>query len=478
MTAMTRQQYLRARRQMRGFLLVWTFITLTIGLATFLAIYFTYSPPTGDDAETPIVPGAPAESVVLQVTPLPTSTPTNTPPATATPPPTVEAQIAEDVPSTEPPTPTTAPTPRPVDNKAFQVGIQVQHSLDLNPDNQDGYFNTVANGLGLGWVKFQVSWELVEPERGQYDWSKLDLVTASAQRFGIKLMTSIVAAPKWAREPGVNLDSHGPPANNQDFVNFIRLMLERYPGSIHAMEIWNEMNLDREWTSTRGLSAANYTALLRDVYSAVKAIDPGIIIISGALSPTGLDNGIQAIDDFRYAEQMIQAGALNYLDCFGAHHNGINFPALRRYNEGYNDPTAIFRGPFDNPHHSWSFRSTLEGYAQRITNSGSDKKLCLTEFGWPSAEDLEGYPPGFEFAQDNTLAEQSQWTIEALTFMEESNFVWLAFIWNLNYGPQAGWSKDNDNVVYSFIGPNWHYRPVSDAVREWQADYLARTGQN
>ncbi len=478
MTTVTRQQYLRARRQMRGFILVWTFITLSVGLSTFLAIYFTYTPPGNADTGTPFVPGAPAQAVVMQVTPLPTNTalptalPTNTLPAT------VEAQAAATLPATEPPTPTIKPTLRPVDNKNFQVGIQVQHSLDFNKENNDGYFRSVGNDLNLRWVKTQVSWELIEPERDVYDWSKMDLIVPSTQLFDIKLMTSIVAAPKWAREPGVNLEEHGPPANNQDFVSFVLKMIERYPGSIHAIEVWNEMNLDREWTSTRGLSALNYTALLRDVYTAVKAVDPGIIIISGALSPTGLDNGINAIDDFRYTEQLIQAGALNYMDCYGAHHNGINFPALRRYDEGYNDPTAIFRGPFDNPHHSWSFRSTLEGYAQRIRNSGSDKKLCLTEFGWPSAEGLEGYPPGFEFAQDNTLAEQAQWTTEALSFMEESDFVWLAFIWNFNYGPLAGWSKDNDNVVYSLIGPGFNFRPAYDAIRDWQAAYLERSGQN
>jgi hypothetical protein len=53
--------------------------------------------------------------------------------------------------------------------------------------------------------------------------------------------------------------------------------------------------------------------------------------------------------------------------------------------------------------------------------------------------------------------------------MEEWGFVKLAFIWNFNYGPQAGWDTNNDNVPYSFIGPDWQFRPVYDAVIEWQA---------
>jgi hypothetical protein len=36
------------------------------------------------------------------------------------------------------------------------------------------------------------------------------------------------------------------------------------------------------------------------------------------------------------------------------------------WNEGYNDPTAVFRGPLDNPHHSWSFKSTIWDYYTKV----------------------------------------------------------------------------------------------------------------
>ena len=43
--------------------------------------------------------------------------------------------------------------------------------------------------------------------------------------------------------------------------NFVAAILKRYPGSIHAIEIWNEQNIDREWTSINGLSATDYVKL-------------------------------------------------------------------------------------------------------------------------------------------------------------------------------------------------------------------------
>jgi hypothetical protein len=100
----------------------------------------------------------------------------------------------------------------------------------------------------------------------------------------------------------------------------------------------------------------------------------------------------------------------------------------------------------------------------------------VTEFGWPVTEDLGGSPAGFEFAQDNTLEEQAQWIPQAMTNMEEWGFVWIAYIWNFNYGPQAGWATDNDNVPYSLIGPEFSFRPAYDAIREWQRAYLERAG--
>lgn len=485
------------RKQIRGFVIIWTAITFIMGLSTFLAIYFNYSPNVlfDDDSNRPIplnassnngddgVNAGAAVVVLPSISPQPSLTPTNIPPTATTDLAAQQAQAATDIPSaTEPPTatplpPTAIPTLLPVEDESFEVGIQVEQSPDFNPENQDGWYNSVSNDLGMTWVKQQIRWELMEEEQGEINWAVLDLVVPSAEKFGIKLMLSVVTAPDWSREPGVYLERHGPPADPQVFADFIGKILTRYPGKIHAIEVWNEMNIDREWTSIYGLSARNYVTMLQTSYETIKSIDPGVIVISGALSPTGLNDGVGAYDDFVYMDQLIAAGMLDYADCVGAHHNGYNVSPDYRYNEIPNDPSAIFRGPFDNPHHSWSFRSTLEGYANRIRSAGQDTKLCVTEFGWPVTEDLGGSPPGFEFAIDNSLDEQARWIPQAMTNMEEWGFVWLAFVWNFNYGPQAGWSTTNDNVPYSLIGPGFSFRPAYDSIRDWKTDFLERTGQ-
>ncbi|GAB5493334.1 MAG: hypothetical protein Phog2KO_35490 [Phototrophicaceae bacterium] len=481
----TQTQARQTRRQVRGFVLIWTFITLAMGMATFLAIYFAYQPQIEVSAQTVADNSSNntggAVVVIESQTPLP-ATNTSVPVVanTSIPEPTeaevvAVAQANTEIPATDIPAPTDLPAPTfvpPDEDETFRVGIQIQVPPDLNPDVMNGWYRSTQQ-MNINWTKIQVRWEFIEEVQGEYDWASLDLALAGARAFGIHPMLSIVTAPDWTRqtgsEAGISLDRHGPPSDNADYVNFVRAIFERYPGEVYAIEVWNEQNLDREWTSMQGLRASNYVSLLRDTYNMVQEVSPGTIVISGALSPTGLDDGIGAIDDFRYMQQMIDFGMLDYADCVGAHHNGYNIGPLVPFDNVPNDPTASFRGPFDNAHHSWSFRSTLDGYITRIRNAGSDKKLCITEFGWAVTEDLSGTPRGFEFADDNTLEEQATFFVEALEDMSSGDDVWLAFIWNLNYGPQAGWDPTNDNVPYSLIGPDNTFRPAYDAIRDWNA---------
>lgn len=461
-------------RQLRMFVLVWIGITFIMGACTFFAIFWVLGETgivAGSDRNFALPTSPPTVAAVIPTT-IPTQAPAVVPPTDV---PTENAQaVAQAATATEAPTQGPTLTPLPVSNKSFQPGIQVQASPDLNPENQDLWMREVSQKLGFGWFKQQVRWELIEPQKGQFDWAMLDMVMPSKNQFGLNVMMSIVTAPDWAREPGANLEKHGPPANNADYVNFVTAILNRYPGQVQAIEVWNEQNIDREWSSAKGLKAENYVALLRDTYTAVKAIDPGIIIISGALSPTGFNDGVGAWDDYIYLDQLISAGMLNYMDCLGVHHNGYNIGPNIPWDNVPPDPTASFRGPFDNPHHSWSFYSTLQTYAKKVALAGGEQKLCVTEFGWASTEDLGGYPAGFEFANDNTLQEQADNIVEALNLMDEWGFVWLAFVWNFNYGPQAGWATDNDNVPYSIVGKDWKFRPAYDAIIKWSQERKAQ----
>jgi hypothetical protein len=460
-----RQRQQMHRRQVRYFAIAWTGITLLLGAATFVAVYaatgaLAAEPTVGSGSLLPL-PAAESGVLVAQITatPFPTFPPPEQAQPTQEPPPPVIVVA----------TPAVQPTVPPIRDLDFDLGIAVQKNPD--PNVYKLWVEMARDQLRLNWVKSQVVWRDTERVKGQIDWSDLDVSLTLLSEAGVKVLLSITKAPDWARDPGARIvaDVHdGPPANPQDFADFLSALLQRHSGKIHAIEVWNEINIDREWTTNPpAIDARRYVQLLQVAYNTIKSIDPNIIVISAGLAPTGANIPGAVTDDFIYMDQLIAAGMLNFVDCVGAHHNGLNVPPNQDWNNlPERNPPARFRGPWANPHHSWSFKSTLEGYANRIRAAGSDKKLCVTEFGWPSVEDLQGrgqLRDGFGFAADNTLQDQANFTVQAIELMQQWGFVRLAILWNLNYGAQAGWNIGGavgDNVPWSILGPNFQPRPV------------------
>jgi hypothetical protein len=379
----------------------------------------------------------------------------------------------------------TLPTPTPVPADAtpvsdlpplewgdFGYGIAVQGVIPVAGDYTYS-MRQVTDHLGFGWVKQQLRWDDVyHDEDGEPNWGLYDPVVDAADELGLKLLLSVVDAPPWTRDYIGDDPLAAPPADLSLYADFVGELVDRYDGKVHAIEIWNEQNLKREWNTTEGLNPERYVEMLRLAYQAIKSRNPDILVISGALSPASnfpdpdTPNRYLAKDDFEYLQGMIAAGALDYADCVGAHHNGINMPPDVAWDEGYDDPTASFRGPFDNPHHSWSFKSTLWNYHTMVQEAGYNKPLCLTEFGWASAEGWPEVAQGFEFAWDNTLAEQAEWDVEAFHLMRQWGFVHLAFLWNLDYWQKGGIGMTDPNAPYSIIDDKGIARPAFDALRE------------
>jgi hypothetical protein len=349
--------------------------------------------------------------------------------------------------------------PWPVD--AFGYGIQ-SHAVVGDPAYA---MEAIHDQLGLEWVKVQLEWPLVQPDPETYQWFFYDGLVDEASKKGLNLMFSVVGSPAWTRAAG---GENGPPDDFSHYTNFLNELMNRYPGKIQAIEVWNEQNLDREWAMPEGLSPERYVEFLAQSYKTIKANDPNIMVISGALAPTGIHDGVTSYDDFLYIDEALAAGMLAYADCVGAHHNGYNIGPNVGFEEAPADPeaaTAIFRGPFDNPHHSWSFKTTVDTYADKVQAIDPEKKLCVTEFGWASSEGYDTFPQGFEFAQDNTLEEQAQFITEAFEQMRESGDVWLAFLFNFDFGNKGNGPTD-DPVPYSIIDTSGIPRPSFGAVAE------------
>jgi hypothetical protein len=355
-----------------------------------------------------------------------------------------------------------APGPRPPwPADSFGYGVQ-SHAVVGDPAQTMGQ---ISKQLNTEWVKVQLEWPLVQSDPETFQWFFYDGVVDEASNHGLRLMFSIVGAPPWSRAAG---NENGPPDDYNVYAAFLTELLNRYPDQIHAIEVWNEQNLDREWATDQGLSPASYVEFLSLAHGAIKAIDSNIIVISGALAPTGIHDGVTSYDDFLYLDEALAAGMLKYADCVGVHHNGYNIGPDVPFDQTNADPkaaTAIFRGPFDNPHHSWSFRTTVDTYAQKVQAIDPNKKLCVTEFGWGSNEGWDTYPPGFEFFQDVSLEEQAQFITQAYQQMHDSGATWLAFLHNFDFGNKGNGAMD-ETVYYSIVDGKGAPRPAFGAVAD------------
>jgi uncharacterized protein YraI len=197
-----------------------------------------------------------------------------------------------------------------------------------------------------------------------------------------------------------------------------------------AIEVWNEMNIDREWR-TGMINPAIYVNLLAKSYSAIKQANPGTIVISGALAPTGAEGAFgtdRVWNDDRYYRGMAAAGAGRYADCIGVHYNeGIVGPLQTRGDPRDNYPTRYF--------------STMLARAMRPFGG---KQACFTELGYLTPEGYGQLPGGFAWAQNTTVAQQAAWLAQAAVRASGSR-VRLMIIFNVDFtyfgeDPQAGYA--------------------------------------
>ena len=377
--------------------------------------------------------------------------------------PTAAAYPAQPVATETPAPPTATPEPEypvytgPPLNRD-DIGIQIYlHRQDVRDLLRH------LEALDVGWVKAQVSWKLHEPRPGEYNeelFGELDRLIEGADGQNVKVLLSVSKAPEWSR-PTTEMD--GPPSDYALFEGFMRYLATRYTGKVAAYELWNEPNLQREWNGTP-LNAADLVELTRRGAAGVRAVDPAARIISAGPATTGINDGVNAIDDRVYFGGMLAAGVAEFVDGAGVHPYGwANPPDARAV-----DATQVSSS--HNNHPSFFFADTLEEYHELLVAAGAEAiPLWPTEFGWGSFEGLvtdtgepASPPPGSEFMADNSEWEQAVYTLRAFELAHGWEWVGPMFLWNLNFTKALG--PEFQEVGYSLLRHDESRRPVYRAL--------------
>lgn len=271
----------------------------------------------------------------------------------------------------------------------LSIGINSIRGLDASALSETfrGYAAT-----GTRWVRVDLDWSVIQaagPE--SYDWSEMDAYVALANELGLRLLPVVSFAPRW-------LDGGVAPANAgaiAAYTDFLRAAIARYqPRGIRSWEIWNEPNLAGFWAPTPDPAA--YTRLLIAAYAAVKAADPGAIVISGGLSPapgTGPAGGpvvyFAAVD---FLTKVYEAGGGGGFDALGFH--PYSWPRM---------PDTWL---------PWSGWSMMEGPIRSLMTENGDgaKQIWLTEYGAPTGgEGVSEADQAEMLARAVSLARNAPW---------------------------------------------------------------------
>jgi hypothetical protein len=313
---------------------------------------------------------------------------------------------------------TTIPSPPvPKGLAGFELGGHIRTTDFLDP----------MKTMGMTWVKIQV----VMPG-GAPDLSQLINTVHSK---GMKILIGAIGDRSRA-------------SDGEYHKEFARQVAALAAQGADAIEIWNEPNLDREYGgSGHGqVSSENYVDMLQKAYTAIKAANPGTTVIGGANAPTGYFGGncsAAGCDDDQFLARMAAAGASNYMDCMGAHHNG----SMVGPDQTSGAPTGI--------HYSWYFQGT---FAVTYNAFGGRVPICWTELGYVTGEGIGALPSGFSWGSSTTLDNQAQWLARAVQLSRSSGKVRLMIIWNMDFrqwdaDPQAGFSIFRPNGECRACGP-------------------------
>ncbi len=179
-----------------------------------------------------------------------------------------------------------------------KVGIHTRLTDEVEPWKIKRTWEMVRE-MGSPWAVEYFPWAYVEPKAGRQDWAHSDLVMAHAQRQGIKVIARLGFVPEWAR-PKETTPLYLDEAHFADFGRYAAAFAARYADSVEHIIIWNEPNLALEW-GFEPPDPVKYTQMLRVVYPMIKAANPNVQVLAGALAPTNAPAGSdEAMNDLDF----------------------------------------------------------------------------------------------------------------------------------------------------------------------------------
>ncbi len=308
------------------------------------------------------------------------------------------------------------PVPQPTSAQPTPIG-----TFELGGQVDSFAYPDLMRQAKMTWVKRQVRYSLGDAPDGQAG------AINQAHSQGFRVLLSVVGN-------AAQLGSGGTGYMDQ-YAGYLAGLARLGPD---AIEVWNEQNLDREWPQGQ-INPTTYTQMLQKAYTSIKGANASVMVISGALAPTGAEGafGVDRVwNDDRYLRGMASAGAASYMDCVGVH-----------YNEGIVSPDQTSGDPRGDNYYTRYYWGMVNTYWGAF---GGAKPLCFTELGYVTPEGLSGpLSAGFAWGQNTTVAQQAQWLGRAAQLSRSSGKVRLMIVWNVDFTTYG----DDPLAGYAIIRP-------------------------
>ncbi|MGB8888930.1 MAG: endo-1,4-beta-xylanase [Candidatus Korobacteraceae bacterium] len=195
--------------------------------------------------------------------------------------------------------------------------ISIARQLDVSQDSPSSTFgihlssagipylaDSVADIWGARWARIFLRWEVVEFERGRYDWRRIDelvdlYLSQHMQILGVLGET----APKWAAPSGAETEA----AFNQ----FVKAAVEHLQNKIRYWDVYNE--IDSKYHASMVVDKTDPTAdirLLRDEMNIIRQVQPGAKLVCCS---TGTSYWLA------YDKRLYDNGLLGMIDILSSH---------------------------------------------------------------------------------------------------------------------------------------------------------------
>ncbi len=362
--------------------------------------------------------------------------------------------------------PTTEPYVSITHTDVNPYGINTFLEQEVEPEKRERQVQMIADA-GFGWMRQQFPWADIEIE-GQGDfvdrrndvdqdgiideisaWEKYDQIVALAEQYGLQIQVRLDNPPAWSRS-NPDAGSFAPPDDFQDFVNYAVAVAERYQGRLYYYQVWNEPNIYPEW-GEQSVSPEAYTELLCRTYDALKAVDPNIVVITGALAPTISLTG-RDLNDFIFLERMYAAGASRCFDVLSVQGYGLNSgPTDRRMR-----PTTV------------NFSRNLYIRDLMVANGDEHKSIWISEAAW-NPIDAPEVPSDVQNRENYGVVtpEQASRYMPLAYQRAQEEWPWIG-VMHYWFFKRAGDSEQNQSWYYfRMVEPDFTPLPIYDTLREY-----------